>query len=308
MAYAFEQEQSIVQNVNRILEEEITKALDLLEKPDQVTPETIHTIRKRIKKIRALLRLVRRELKEKDFKRQNSFYRSIGHQLSPLRDATVMIKTLEKLRQAQPSIMSTRVFNGFRSTLVKQQDRTTRDFFEDSIQITQVTNAFRQAPQRVEGFPKHRNGFRIIAPNLEEIYRKARKALQLAVRQPSIDHLHELRKEVKTLWYHTRLLQPIWPSLFKAYEHEFDRLGELLGDDHDLGVLAQLIESDPLLLPGKPKKEAVLKGIQEQRYQLQEQIYPLANRLLAEKPSAFVRRFQLHWKLWHKEASQKIGK
>jgi hypothetical protein len=110
---------------------------------------------------------------------------------------------------------------------------------------------------------------------------------------------------VKTLWYHTRLLLPIWPVLFKAYEQEFGRLGELLGDDHDFGVVAQAIEADQLVVRNKPTKEALLRGLQAQRDQLQAQIFPLAHRLLAEKPDVFVNRLHLHWRLWQHEEARK---
>jgi CHAD domain-containing protein len=305
MAYIFKPEGSIAQNINRILSEEIKASLEALTKLGQPSGETIHSVRKRIKKIRALFRLVRSEQKEKDFQRENRYYRHIGHQLSQLRDATVMIKTLDKLREAQSASISSQVFTRLHNVLVDQQDQAIKTFFEEPTKIGQVVKAFEQTSQRVAGLTKRHKGFRVMAPNLKAVYRRARKALNVAMHTPSIDHLHELRKEVKTLWYHTRLLQPIWPELFKAYADEFGRLGELLGEDHDFGVLAQLIESDKLRLANQQSKERLLGGLQEQRTRLQEQIFPLANRLLAEKPGEFVKRIRLTWKLWQKEVSQK---
>jgi CHAD domain-containing protein len=144
----------------------------------------------------------------------------------------------------------------------------------------------------------------VLKPNLTAIYRRARKALQVARRDPSSHHFHELRKEVKTIWYHTRLLEPIWPALLAAYSQELGRLGELLGDDHDCGVLAEEIESGRLLLRNKQTKATVLQLLHQKRTSLQEQIHPLANRLLAEKASAFVGRYGLYWKLWQAETNQ----
>jgi CHAD domain-containing protein len=306
MGYVFERQESIAANINRILTDEVKAALDALDKPGQVAPETIHSIRKRIKKIRALFRLVRSELNEKDFKRANKHYRAIGKQLSSLRDATVMIKTLDKLRQAQPTCLSAQLFGSLRKALIGQQEQAANAFYNDATQIGRVASAFEQVPQRVRGLSRHHTGFRLMAPNLKRTYRRARQALKEAIHEPSIDHFHELRKEVKTLWYHTRLLQPIWPGLFKAYARELGRLGELLGDDHDFGVLAQLIESDRLVLRNEQSKKTLLQALQQERTQLQTQIYPLANRLLAEKAGEFVRRFRLHWKIWQAEARQEI--
>ena len=304
MGYVFKQEQSIAQNINRILSEEVGAAINALENSGESTADAIHGVRKRIKKIRALFRLVQSELRRQDFKRENTYYRLIGHQLSHLRDATVMINTAEKLREAYPDQISPEVFAIIRKALVQQQNQANRDFFDDPDTIREVADAFRQARLPVAGLSKHPNAFWMMAPNLKGIYRRARKAMKIVTQDPSIHHLHELRKEVKTLWYHTRLLRPIWPGLFGAYEQELGRLGELLGDDHDFGVLAQAMESDRLLLPDQQTKEILVQLLQAERTQLQEQILPLANRLFAEKTTDFVGRYRRYWKLWQAEAKQ----
>lgn len=307
MGYVFKQDQSIAQNINRILSEEVEAAIDALENPGESTAEAIHGVRKRIKKIRALFRLVRSELSGQDFKRENTYYRLIGNQLSHLRDATVMINTAEKLREAYPDQVSPKVFVTIQKSLVQQQDQANRDFFDDPNKVRKVADAFRQARLNVVGLSKHPDAFWMMAPNLKGIYRRGRKALKIVTRDPSIHHLHELRKEVKTLWYHTRLLQPIWPGLFEACAQELGRLGELLGDDHDFGVLAQAMESDRLRLPSKQNKETLVQLLHAQRTQLQEQILPLANRLLAENAGDFVGRYRRYWKLWQAEAKQQTA-
>ncbi len=303
MGYVFKRQESIAQNVNRILTEEVEAAIDALEGPDQPKEEMIHSVRKRIKKIRALFRLVRSELREKDFRRANSHYRTIGHTLSPLRDATVMLNTVEKLQQTYPGTLSPNQLATIKKVLAHKQDQVTNEFFGDGSKLEEVTTSLRQALLTAPGLGKHHNSFSVFKPNLKAIYRRARKALAVAKQEPSSHHFHELRKEVKTIWYHTRLLEPIWPGLFAAYSQELARLGELLGDDHDCGVLAEEIESGRLLLRNKQTKETVLQLLDQQRTQLQEQIHPLANRLLAEKAGDFVGRYRRYWKLWQAEAS-----
>jgi CHAD domain-containing protein len=302
MGYNFNQEQSIARNINRILSEQVKAAIDSLENPGESKGETIHGVRKRIKKIRALFRLVRSELKAEVFKRENSQYRTIGHTLSPLRDATVMINTVEKLQQTHPANISPNVFSTIRKALAQKQDQVSSEFFEDNNKMGEVVAAFRKAPLRVPDLSKNHRSFSVFRPNMKGIYRRGRKALQAATREPSIHNFHELRKEVKNIWYHTRLLEPMWPGLFGAYGQELGRLGELLGDDHDFGVLAQEIESGRLLLRNKQTKATVLQLLHQQRTTLQQQIHPLANRLFAEKTGDFVGRYRLYWNRWQAEA------
>lgn len=303
MGYVFERQESIATNVNRILAELVNAAIDALENPGESREETVHGVRKRIKKVRALLRLIRRELDEDVFRRANSQFRSIGQQLSHIRDATVMMHTIEKLQQTHSAALSPNVFVGLKKALAQKQELVSHTFFDEENTIKEVADALRQAPQSVLGLSEKHDSFSVLAPNLKGIYRRGRKALKLATQEPSSHNLHELRKEVKTIWYHTLLLKPIWPGLFGAYGQEFGRLGELLGDDHDFGVLAEEIESDLLTMRNRKSKETVLQLLHDQRTALQEQLFPLANRLFAEKSGDFVDRYRRYWKLWRAEVN-----
>lgn len=307
MGYAFKRLESTAATVNRILSEQVKAAIDALENPAGSKEERIHSVRKRIKKTRALLRLVRSELSAKVFRRENSKYRAIGQQLSQLRDATVLINTLEKLRQNHPDALSLKTFSALKKALVHKQGQVSREFFEEGTKIQDMIDALREASLNVPGLSKTHHHFADVGPNLGEIYRRGRKALRVAWREPSSHNFHEFRKEVKTIWYHTRLLQPAWPGFFAAYADEFGRLGELLGDDHDLGVLAGEIDAERLLLPNKRAKETVLQVLDQQRTLLQEQIHPLANRLFAEKTGDFVGRYRLYWKLWQTETPKETS-
>ena len=87
--------------------------------------------------------------------------------------------------------------------------------------------------------------------------------------------------------------------MLTAFGREIGRLGEVLGEDHDYGVLAEEIASDR----NKQTKQTILQGLHQQRTTLQEQIFPLANRVLAQKAGAFVGEYRLYWKLWQAKAS-----
>lgn len=93
---------------------------------------------------------------------------------------------------------------------------------------------------------------------------------------------------MKDLWYHHRLLKPVWPAVFDAYAEEAHLLSEQLGDDHDLAVLRARLEQgiDGLAVDLDP----LLAVVEERRGALQAQARRLAARLYAEKPKAFERR------------------
>lgn len=301
MGYELNREETVADNVTRILREELASAIASLEDPGDDKEDTIHSVRKRVKKIRALLRLVRSDLDEETFRRENLRYRNIGNMMSHLRDATVMINTLDKLRETHPDGLPETAFAALRGALVTRQAEVSEAFFAHENRIGEVIAAFREAEQHLPE-PSGRDSFAVFAPNIKGIYRRGVKAFALAISEPTAHNFHELRKEVKNLGYHTRLLQPVWPGLFEAYEHELGTLAELLGEDHDLGVLADEIESGRLGTDDEAGNARLVTLLHEERENLQRQFYPLAQRLFAERASDFVGRYRLYWRIWRGEA------
>ncbi|MBC7923010.1 MAG: CHAD domain-containing protein [Ferruginibacter sp.] len=303
MGYALVREESVGDAIRRILDEEISASIAALENIDQNQEEAVHAVRKRLKKIRALLRLVRSEIGAESFGRENIRYRDIGHRLSHLRDAAVMVRTLDQLKKAHPKAIPVIFFARTRARLVERQTRVSEAFLLEKDPLRAVTMAFREARQAGLELGIQRDSFAAFTGNLKGIYRRGVKALGTVTRQPSTDHFHELRKEVKNLWYHTRLFTPAWPGFFQAYAQELNALGELLGEDHDLGVLADEIESGRLPFGRKTTVAKVLSLIRKQRENRQQRIHPLARRVLAEKAEDFVGRYRLYWNLWRAEGN-----
>ena len=71
VGYALVREESVGNTIRRILAEEASASIATLENIGHNQEETVHTVRKRLKKIRALLRLVRSEIGAQSFGREN---------------------------------------------------------------------------------------------------------------------------------------------------------------------------------------------------------------------------------------------
>src|SRR5262245_23423066 len=74
---------------------QIDSALDELTSPK--SDDSIHAIRKRCKRIRAVLRLMRDELGDAVYRRENHCYRDIAEPLAGARDATVLAAAFDTL-------------------------------------------------------------------------------------------------------------------------------------------------------------------------------------------------------------------
>ena len=109
-----------------------------------------------------------------------------------------------------------------------------------------------------------------------------RKRYKAARKAGGGEALHELRKRVKDRWYHERLLREGWPAVAKAYGAEADRLGELLGDEHDLAVLDERLARRGGELRTRADLGAVRALIAERRAELAAEALALGRRLYGE--------------------------
>jgi len=119
--------------------------------------------------------------------------------------------------------------------------------------------------------------------------------MEIARENPSVESFHEWRKRAKYLRYHLRLLRPAWPRLLKRTRSEVKTLGDLLGDDHDLAVLEEVLT---VALGDNTDQEriGVLMALMRQRsLELRDQACWLGRRIYAEKPKAFRKRIGCYW-------------
>jgi CHAD domain-containing protein len=137
----------------------------------------------------------------------------------------------------------------------------------------------------------------IVGPGLRRIYRRGRRSFHAAVGEPSTENLHEWRKRAKDLWYAYRILRPSWPQAMGGLTDEADKLSDLLGDDHDLAVLAATARERSHELDAGALDE-LLAAVEARRAELQGDAIPLGHRLYAEKPGAFVARNEGWWRAW----------
>src|SRR5205823_3948070 len=88
--------------ISRIVNQKITALRDQIQGVDQFYPESIHDFHTTIKFLRAILRLIKKVIRQAEFQSKDQQLRDAGRQLSPLRDSFVIPKTIKKLQAALP--------------------------------------------------------------------------------------------------------------------------------------------------------------------------------------------------------------
>jgi CHAD domain-containing protein len=200
----------------------------------------VHEIRKRFKRVRALARLARSSLGERCFGVSNQALRDAGKPLAELRDAEAMLGAFDKLKRG--GHIAAAELGPLRDGLKNHYDAVCQKL--SSPEHSENTSGLLQkARKAVRDWKIDARGWSAIQSGLTKSYTKARKAFAIATIDPSILNLHEWRKQVKYLWNEIEFIKTLRPRRLGRLAVSLRRLGELLGDDHDLAVLAQTVEA-----------------------------------------------------------------
>jgi CHAD domain-containing protein len=283
-------------------------------------------MRKAFKRLRALLRLVREELGEETFQRENAALRDTARRLSAARDSEVMLATLDGLlegggRKLRRATALAELRQGLESTHARMAEATVGDVAMRGRVMVELLE-FRR---RAEGWPLPERGPALVEPGLQRVYRQGRRRFRVAAQTRGRDAraMHEWRKRVKDLRHQAEILQRReGPAVLGALAarpggrarrrreqlarerkrlrrvaRRADELGELLGEDHDLAMLGELIAGAGQgpgysALPKLPERtrRAVIRELARRRRRLQRRALKLGRDLYAERPKRFTGR------------------
>ena len=297
MAYRFKRKEPISKAVRRLGRGRIEHALECLQESGA---EAVHCARKDIKKVRAVVRLVRTRITKKEFRRLTETLRAAATQLAASRDAYMKAQTLQNLVAHFKGQLAPGAFRHVRAELRKGSDEEMKRFRNEKT-ARAVERTLRRFTKRLERLKVRGNGWKALGPGVKTAYRQGRRAYQAVLQDSSPENFHEWRKRAKDLWYHVRLLQSVWPEQMDATASELDALGECLGDDHDLVVLRQDVHARSIG-DGTAREIEMLNGlIEERQHELRVTALELGARFYAEKPSIFCHRLAGYWKSWRRE-------
>lgn len=258
--------------------------------------EAIHEARKSLKKIRGALRLVRPALGE-TYREENEYFRDLGRGLSDIRDAQAIGEVFEALAQGYGETDRKDVFDAVRRGIGSAK-REKEESVDVNGLIRSTLDFLSSARQRIPGWLLRDDDFAAAGAGLKLTYRRGRRALGEARRNPNPLTYHAFRKRVKDHWYHVRLLESLWPEAQQARESSLHDLESWLGDDHNLAVLTQQMQEDPDKYGGKRILDSFLPVAGLHQEELRSKALALGQRLYEEKPRDFVRKIQKLWEMW----------
>jgi CHAD domain-containing protein len=153
MSFELHPDESLRKISRRIVRDQMDKALEYLTGPHEGSrDEAVHEARKSFKKIRAALRLVRPVIDEQSYREENTCFRDAGRPLTEVRDAKILIETLDHIAKHFKEHIVGRSFDQVRRGLQNNLRAVRKRVLHEQDAFAVVAEAVRQARGRIKAW------------------------------------------------------------------------------------------------------------------------------------------------------------
>jgi CHAD domain-containing protein len=304
MAYRIKRKEHVGKGIRRILREQLRRAIDSARDREGIQDERVHDVRTRLKRSRAALELIGGTVGkkvEKTAKRTDRRLRDRGRRLARPRDVVVQAHTFRILgtrlsRELPPGLLE-------RMRDVGEQMRKKLDERSVEKELRRTAKSLRKLRRQLRKLPVKR-GRRAIGKGITETYREARRALAAVHDDPTPERFHDWRKQVKLLSNELKIVGRAVPELATRYLDKVEKLGEILGQVHDLDCAAATAERHPRWFGSEAECDAVRGLVAEHRVVLEREAFALAAGVFAGRPRDVRELVETGWESWRQRKRQ----
>ncbi|MGN6583125.1 MAG: CHAD domain-containing protein [Rhizobiaceae bacterium] len=304
MSYRIDPRAPLAPEIRRIGVEQIHEAISILDEGRAKSDGDAHEARKRFKRLRGLLRLI--DDAAQDFRTQEEHrIKEIADSLSAIRDATAIVEAIDRFARDVEEPKSIERLLRLRRGLLARRDRIMSKQGSLGAKIGEAIDGLHLAEKAFEGLSLPSvpdEAAALLAKSVEKTVRRARTALRKASRKGRDEDFHELRKSVKYHEMHLQLLDDAWPMVLKERWKKTEKLGDRLGDLHDIPMLAETIEKEKI--GDKADRKFVSKMMRKSHKKLIAECLEDADRLFQARPEEIARDIAIHYALASAERGQ----
>lgn len=285
--------------IRRVERERIAAARELIGGASQVgSSEGIHQARKQLKRVRALLRLIRPDVPSGRWSRVDHRLRAVARALSAVRDATVLIGTLQEFRTRH--VLTSNSLAEVTSTAQNWQAQAHASALASQEARGKLLRLLDEAACHLDQWTTSHRGWKAVGPGLRAVYSQAQAAAAPLREAADCDNLtlHKARKRAQTLLHVLEFLQSAQPRRVGARIHALHELTDLLGKDHDLAVLEATLRDTTRTRLTAAGSRRLKTAIATERRIVQTRASRLAGNIYTETEDAFVSQIHEHWKTW----------
>jgi len=260
-----------------------------------MTAIDVHEARKSIKRARAVLKLLRPSLPASAAALSKNELRDAARALAAARDAKVLADRLDEML---------RRIGIARSAVSSLADSLPTASAEQPGDAVLALAGLAAARRRLARAPLPARNWAPLGAGIRSIYRSGRQLVPGKAGAVSVEAMHEWRKQVKSYWHALEVFTPVNPSEIRRTIGSARRLADLLGEDHDLALLADQLRVSAPKDRGEPVAE-LLDAIERRRCRLHRRAIKIGAALYAETPAVIEKRLRRYWQRWRAERTPK---
>ena len=286
--------------LDRVIDTQFEIALGVATCSAHERASAVHETRKAIKRLRAMLRLVRDSISLDCYHTDNAALKLIAAELSAVRDSWVMAQILDRLLPHDHDLADSV------ATLVDRlQERYKAEssaVLDNAAHMATILDQLENARERArrwtilagEQSTPIPHAFATVEPGLQRVYKRGRRGMRIVADSPTDTLLHVWRKRAKYLRHQVEALNVLDPPGMGPIEADLEQLTDALGDDHDLAILLGRMKDDPHLTEGIDT-DLIVDAICSKRRELQDQAITLGQRRFEDHSSVFLSYIESNW-------------
>lgn len=300
--YFLKKHEPVPFGIRRIIRYQLDFSLARLEKLREQPDKSVHEFRKCMKRLRALVKLIRDETGDNQYRDMNTVFRDTARELSAVRDIAVFrTLTRELMHDGSHGIDRKSLEILYRHYQNRYKNQASSVIHTGTIpeKLTHTIQILSDLPDRLRVV---NDDFGVFRRGLQQIYRRGKNACTYATQFPTMEHFHELRKRVKDLWHASQILHPSWPDYMLMLTDTLKSASEHLGREHDLAVLQEYMKNEQVSGLDDIASQRLQRQIWMIRKKLQETILSQCALIYAESDKDFVSRIKTYWEIQHPES------
>jgi CHAD domain-containing protein len=303
MSYELKENESLGRSLLHLIAKQVELAIATAKGERETDHTPLHETRQHIKKARAALRLVRKEVGRALFRKLDHCLRDVGRLVSDVRDAEVRLQTVRQFQEITHR-QGRAGYRNLETMLILELENFMAAFAEWQIQAVPILEAVQLG---IENAAIDELSAKQVRRAVQKAYKCGRDALEKAKENPSAENFHDVRREAKMLWYQLRILRPVNRVVLKTLTDDLESLGDLLGHAHDLNFLAKRLEPERGTAAWQREGHKLLALIEGSQSDLQCGAAELAERFFAERPRDFGCRVAAWLEDWAKADSPSVA-
>src|SRR5882762_4696954 len=302
MSYELKHGQTLGDNLRRICRKQIEAAIEITNGEKKSDDSPVHEMRKHLKKARAGLRLVRKEIGRGLFREQDRCLRKVARLTSEIRDAEVRLQTVRQFQEIKQR-RGRGTYAKLEGMLILELENFMAAFAEWQ---TQALPMFEKALANIDCWPLDQFSCKQLRRAVQRSYKDARRSLGSAQNDQTAENFHHFRTKAKRLWYELRILRPINPVVLRNLSDDLRAVGNLLGRAHDLSFLGDRLRCKDRQMAWEHEGHKLLAIIEVSQEDLQRGAAELAEHFFAERPRDFGARVAGWLKDWENKAAPSL--